>query len=263
MPAPRGQNFLYQPGWQRRVADAFAATPADAVLEIGGGTGDVSALLAAAAGHLTIVEVDARLAEGLRRRFAALPEKVTVLEADILEVDLAEVAARVPRGLRVFGNLPYYISSPILFRLFHAAQWIRDATLMVQREVAERMLAAPGAEFGLLSAATRLYTQPRRLFDLPPGAFRPAPKVHSTLLRLDFASRAAELGLDPAAFELFLKLAFAQKRKTLANNLAAGFPEADVAAALEAAGVAPRARAEALSLQALAALHRSLAGPIR
>lgn len=259
MPAPRGQNFLQSPAWQRRVADAVNVQPGDTLVEIGGGLGDITVVLAARAAHLTVVEIDPRLAAALRQRLD--PTRADVVEADILQVDLAPLAAAAPDGrLRVFGNLPYYISSPILFHLFHFAPLLRDAVVMLQREVADRVLAPPGAEFGLLSAMARFHCRPRRLFNLPPGAFRPAPQVHSTLLHLDFAPRAAALQVDPADFEAFLRVAFAGKRKRLVNNLARAWPRTSVEAALRAVALPPTIRAEALPVETLAALCRAL-GP--
>ncbi|HUX68814.1 MAG TPA: 16S rRNA (adenine(1518)-N(6)/adenine(1519)-N(6))-dimethyltransferase RsmA [Terriglobales bacterium] len=242
MRAPKGQNFLYQAGWQRRVAAAVG--PSARLLEIGGGPGGLSALLAEQSQRFWVVESDPRLAQGLRERFGQRPG-VTVIEADILQVDLSAVAGG--ERLRVAGNLPYYITSPILLHLYRHAAAIEDATVMVQREVADRLVAGPGTRaFGLLTATTQLYARARRLFDLPPGAFRPAPQVHSSLVRLDFAPRAAELGVEAAPFLAFLRRAFAHKRKQLAGYLV------DPARA----GLPARARAEELGLEQLARLYR-------
>ena len=240
MKAPRGQNFLQQASWLRRVAEAVG--PASALLEIGGGPGGLSQLLAAQAQRFWVVESDARLAAGLRTRFPG------TIEGDVLALDFTALAEGEGVGQwRIAGNLPYYITSPILLHLFRHAARISDATLMVQREVGERLVAQPGTRaYGLLTATTRLYARPQRLFDLPPGAFRPAPQVHSTLLRLDFAPRAAELGVEEAEFLAFLRRAFAHKRKQLASYL--GDPAR--------AGLGARARAEELSLEELAALSR-------
>lgn len=244
MRAPKGQNFLFQPGWQRRVAAAVG--PAEALLEVGGGPGGLTSLLAAQARRLWVVESDSRLAAALRQRFAAQAH-VTVIEADVLSLDLGAFAPGAP--LRVAGNLPYYITSPILLHLFRHANALADATLMVQREVADRLVAVPGTRaFGLLTATTQLFAQPERLFDLPPGAFRPAPQVHSSLMRLRFAPQAEALGVNADAFLAFLRRAFSQKRKQLASYL--GDPSV--------AGLDPKARAEQLSLAQLAALSLRL-----
>lgn len=235
MKAPRGQNFLYQASWQRRVAEAVG--PSRHLLEIGGGPGGLSVLLATQSERFWVVESDPRLAQGLRDR------GLTTIEADILTVDLAVLAAQFGvEQWRIAGNLPYYITSPILLHLFRHAARIADATVMVQREVAERLAARPGSRaFGLLSATAQFYARVRRLFDLPPGAFRPAPQVHSSLVRLDFAPRGQELRVDEAEFMAFLRRAFQHKRKQLT---AVGIPSA--------------ARAEQLSLEALAELHRGM-----
>ncbi|MGH9412870.1 MAG: 16S rRNA (adenine(1518)-N(6)/adenine(1519)-N(6))-dimethyltransferase RsmA [Terriglobales bacterium] len=233
MKAPRGQNFLYQPQWLRRVAAAVG--PSDALLEIGGGPGGLSAELARITRQLWVVELDHALAQGLRQHFE-------VIEADILQLDLAQFGS-----IRIAGNLPYYITSPILLHLFQFADSITDATIMVQREVAERLTAQPGSRaFGLLSATTQFHAHPEHLFDIPPGAFRPAPKVYSSLVRLTMAPQAAALGVEPEPFLRFLRRGFSQKRKQLASFFL------DPASA----GLPPRARAEELTLPQWAALYR-------
>ena len=190
-----------------------------------------------------------------------------VLEADVLEVDFA---ALVPQGesADVVGNLPYYITSPILLRLFAAGAsgLLARAVVMMQREVADRLSAAPGCrEYGLLSATTQMNARVETLFTLPPTAFSPPPEVYSTVLRLEFAPRFGELGVDAAGFDAFLHRCFAQKRKTLANNLRAagqtgarGYTADELHAAWPAE-IPPLARAESLALEPLAALYRALA----
>jgi len=242
--APRGQNFLFQSSWLERIAGAVGESrspaPDDGLIEIGGGPGGLTALLAAQTERFWVVESDRRLAEGLRQRFGE-----TVIEADVLTLDLTALAEEKSVGRwQVAGNLPYYITSPILLHLFRHAARIREAVLMTQREVAERLVAKPGRRaFGLLSATTQFYAQAERLFDLPPGAFRPAPKVYSSLVRLTFAPRGAELGVDEAAFMAFLRRAFAHKRKTLRHM-----------------GIDSGARAEQLTLDEMAELHRQMTG---
>jgi 16S rRNA (adenine1518-N6/adenine1519-N6)-dimethyltransferase len=263
MKAPLGQNFLVGARWHKKVAEAVGGRSSDALLEIGGGKGDISELLAERVARLVIVELDRGLAEGLRQRFHSA-KTVEVLEADILDVDLAMLSRHTdlesaPPKLRVFGNLPYYVSSPILHHLFRHAEIIQDATLMLQREVADRVLAKPGTrDFGLLSATAQLYVRGSRLFDLPPGAFRPAPKVTSSLIRLEFVPRARELAVDEEQFVSFLKTAFAQKRKRLTNNLKASYPADQIENALSGAGVNMNARAEELDVEQLAAVFKSL-----
>jgi 16S rRNA (adenine1518-N6/adenine1519-N6)-dimethyltransferase len=162
--------------------------------------------------------------------------------------------------LLVVGNLPYYITSPILLRLAANAAVLDRAVLMVQREVADRVTASPGSrDYGLLSVTLQLYGRAESLFTLPPEAFSPAPEVHSTVFRWSFAPRFGALGVEEAPFLAFLRQAFAQKRKTLANNLrAAGFASASVAGALESASASPQIRAEALTVEQFAAIWREL-----
>lgn len=256
MRARLGQNLLVAPAWQRRVAEAVAAQPDDLILEIGGGRGDVSARLAATGCRLMIVELDPALAAGLRRRFAG-QARVEVVEQDILEFDFAALGEGGRR--RVFGNLPYYITSPILFRLFAAAALFSDATLMMQKEVAARVAARPGSrDFGLLSAMAQLHARARKLFDVPPGAFRPVPQVTSTLLRLEFIAPLAAPGAETAAFHGFLRAAFAHKRKRLSANLRALAAPPAIAAAFARLGLAPDTRAEQCGVEALLALFRAL-----
>jgi 16S rRNA (adenine1518-N6/adenine1519-N6)-dimethyltransferase len=206
------------------------------------------------------IELDRDFSAGLRGQFDA--ERVTVVERDVLQFDFAAAAAEAGERLRVVGNLPYYITSPILLKLAASHAALDVAVLMVQREVAERVTAAPGSrDYGLLSVTVQMYGPAEQLFTLPPSAFSPPPKVHSTVFRWRFAPRFAELGVDESGFLRFLRQAFAQKRKTLNNNLrAAGVAPADAAAALASAGIAAQARAEAVPVEGLAALWRALGG---
>jgi len=260
MPAkPRlGQNFLVDAQAAQRIAAALGDLSTRTVVEIGPGRGAITAALAATAKHLIAVELDRELAAALRGRFAAEP--VTVIEQDVLQFDFAGTAERAGERLRVAGNLPYYITSPILMKLAESHAALDLAVLMVQREVAERITAAPGSrDYGLLSVTVQMYGAVESLFPLPPSAFAPRPKVESTVFRWRFAPRFAELGVDEAGFLRFLRRVFAQKRKTLANNLrAAGVAAAEAATALADAGIDAQARAEAVSAEGLAALWRQL-----
>jgi 16S rRNA (adenine1518-N6/adenine1519-N6)-dimethyltransferase len=265
-----GQNFLVDPQAVARIVAGLGNLDGRTVVEIGPGRGAITGALAARAGHVVAVELDRELAAGLRVQFTALrvppeqvtPGGVTVVEQDVLQFDFAAAAAEAGQRLCVAGNLPYNITSPILLKLAASHAALELAVLMVQREVAERVTAAPGSrDYGLLSATAQMYGPAEPLFTLPPSAFSPPPKVHSTVFRWRFAPRFAELGVDEARFLRFLRLAFAQKRKTLSNNLrAAGFTPAAAAAALVSAGIAAQARAESLRVEALAALWRALAG---
>lgn len=254
-----GQNFLVDADAQQRIAQALGDRAGGTVVEIGPGGAAITALLAERARRLITIELDARLAAALRERFRENPS-VEILQADVLSVDLAALANGAERSLALVGNLPYYITSPILQHLFAHQQVFSRAVVMVQREVAERMTAEPGTrDYGLLSVLCRLHAELSLLFTLPPQAFRPPPEVESSVVRLEFRPRWQELGVEPARFGRFLRAAFAQKRKTLANNLrAAGFDTAPIAAAIEAAGQQQKTRAEELSPEALAAVHRAL-----
>jgi len=204
------------------------------------------------------VELDPELAAHLRAQFP--PERVTVVEQDVLNFDFAEAAAATGQRLCVVGNLPYYITSPILLKLAASHAALDRAILMVQREVADRIAAQPGSrDYGLLSVTVQMYGPAECLFTLPPQAFSPPPDVHSTVFRWRFAPRFAELGVEEAGFLGFVRQAFAQKRKTLANNLrAAGVAPAAAVAAMSLASIDPQARAEALSIETFAALWQAL-----
>ena len=253
-----GQNFLNDADAVERIAAALGDVSARTVVEIGPGGGAITGALAARAKHVIAVEYDRELAAGLRAQLPA--EKVTVVEQDVLNFDFAEAAGASGERLRVVGNLPYYITSPILLKLAASHAALDVAVLMVQREVADRITAHPGSrDYGLLSVTVQMFGPAERLFTLPPDAFTPPPDVHSTVFRWRFAPRFAELGIEEEGFLSFVRKAFAQKRKTLANNLrAAGFAPAVAVAAMAQAGIDPQARAEALSIEALAGLWKGL-----
>jgi 16S rRNA (adenine1518-N6/adenine1519-N6)-dimethyltransferase len=253
-----GQNFLVDAQAAQRIVAALGDLSERAVIEIGPGRGAITDLLAARARRVVAIELDPGLAAQLRARFA--PDRVTVVEQDVLEFDFAGAAEHGGERLRIAGNLPYYITSPILLKLAASHASLDRAVLMVQREVADRVTAAPESrEYGLLSATVQMYGPVEFLFTLPPSAFSPPPKVHSAVFRWRFAPRFAELRVDEAGFLRFLRQAFAQKRKTLANNLrAAGVAPAQIGTAMVQAGIAHQARAEAVPLEALASLSREL-----
>lgn len=260
-----GQNFLVDPEAIERIAASLGDLSGRTVVEIGPGGGAITSALAARAAHVLAVELDHELALHLRVQFP--PERVTVVEQDVLQFDFAaalmasEAAkARADERLLVAGNLPYGITSQILLKLAASHASLDRAVLMVQREVADRIVAEPGSrDYGLLSVTVQIYGPAQRLFTLPPSAFSPPPEVHSTVFRWRFAPRFAELGLEEAAFLRFVRRCFHQKRKTLANNLrAAGVSPAAITAALNQAAIAPQARAEAVSIESFAALWRAL-----
>jgi 16S rRNA (adenine1518-N6/adenine1519-N6)-dimethyltransferase len=164
-----------------------------------------------------------------------------------------------PETVDIIGNLPYYVTSDIVLRILKDHESIGRAVIMVQREVADRISAEPGSrDYGLLSATAQLFARVEKLFTLPPEAFDPPPEVYSSVIRLTMATRVSELQIDPEAFQAMLKLAFAQKRKTLANNLKGRYDDKAIRSALKEAGVRPDARAEALPLDRMAAIYRAL-----
>ena len=268
-----GQHFLTSESYALQIVDALGDVSQNTVLEIGPGRGILTSLLAKHTRRLIAVELDRVLAAQLRLRFAMFPN-VEVIEADILSIDFDSLFGPKPGLSRpgiefkptpanVIGNLPYYITSDILLRLFDYSKYFQTIVILVQREVADRIAAKPGSrDYGLLSATAQLYARVEKLFTLPPGAFAPPPKVHSTVLRLTMAGRHQQLGLETDGFKQgfidFLKLSFGQKRKTLWNNLKSNYAEPELRAALAKARVKPAARAETLTLEESAALFRAL-----
>jgi 16S rRNA (adenine1518-N6/adenine1519-N6)-dimethyltransferase len=256
-----GQNFLVSPSAPRAIVDTLGDLSQATVLEIGPGRGALTSLLAARAKHLIAVELDSPMAATLRRdSIDWAGNSVEIICQDILTLDLTHLAAQHGARLQVIGNLPYYISSPILTHLFAHSGVIDRAVLMAQREVAERIVAPPGTRvYGLLSATTQMYAGVEHLFTLPPEAFAPPPEVHSTVFRLTMHPRFDELGVDAAGFLRFLRQAFALKRKTLGNNLrASGYSPAAVEGAFTHCAVNAQIRAEAVSLEDMACLFRSV-----
>jgi 16S rRNA (adenine1518-N6/adenine1519-N6)-dimethyltransferase len=254
-----GQNFLVDADACRSVVAALGDIRDESVIEIGPGRGALTRLLARAAGHLTLLEFDPNLAGALLVEFASMTT-VELRHADVLTVDFNALARERGRKLVVVGNLPYYITSDILLHLLDHHAAIDRAVLMVQREVAERVIATPGTgDYGVLSATMQLYGEVETLFTLPPGAFAPPPEVYSSVFRFHVRPRSAELGVDPGRFLPFVRVSFAQKRKTWANNLrAAGYKPDAVAAALADSGLPPSVRAEAVGLPEMAAVFSTL-----
>jgi 16S rRNA (adenine1518-N6/adenine1519-N6)-dimethyltransferase len=254
-----GQNFLNDPSASLSIVEALGDISSVTVLEIGPGKGAITRLLAPRAHRLVAVELDPLLARQLQQDFLDI-SSVSILQQDILTTDLSTLVGSPDAKLAIVGNLPYYITSQILLHLFQYQQSVDRAVLMVQREVADRIAAQPASrDYGLLTATTQLYARVDNLFTLPPTAFSPPPDVYSTVVRLDFNPCFPKLGVDPRTFIPFLKQSFAQKRKTLANNLRfAGYEAASVAAAFGAAGISPNIRAEALPLEDAARLFLAL-----
>jgi 16S rRNA (adenine1518-N6/adenine1519-N6)-dimethyltransferase len=265
-----GQHFL-EPAWVARLVNLVDPKPGDTFLEIGPGRGALTRVLAPRAGRVIAIEIDRDLAAALP---ATVPSNVTVVEGNVLDVDVDWVLAgaipgesadvlRAARPIRVIGNLPYYISSPILFKLLAAADAGRrfsDATLMLQKEVVDRITAAPGSgDYGTLAIQVARVADVERLLTLPPGAFRPPPKVTSAAVRLRFRPPSVDVG-DTGVFEKVVRGIFLQRRKTLANALK---PVADALGqsadkVVERAEVDGRRRPETLSLAEIARICRAM-----
>lgn len=257
-----GQHFL-EAAWADKLVAAIDPKPEDRFLEIGPGPGALTQRLAPRAAHVTAIEIDRQMVEALAPR---LPANVTLIHADFLEFDLASILpAGSPTGLRddgrlrVAGNLPYNVSSPILFKLIEASRThggIGDATLMLQREVADRLVAAAGTrDYGVLSILVQLHANVRQVLALPPGAFRPPPRVRSAVVRLEFKPPDVSI-TDEAAFVAMVRSMFTQRRKTLSNALRA-YAESrgrSAPAALAHAELDPARRPETLQLTELSRL---------
>lgn len=264
-----GQNFLADHHAADKIVDALGDVSDRLVVEIGPGKGALTDVLAERAGRLIAIELDRMLATELRYKYSRL-RNIEVLEGDVLKIDFRTVLHRTigplddlrpikPSRARVVGNLPFYITSDILLRLFDFHDQFDVIVIMVQREVADRIAAQPGSrDYGLLSATAQLYCKVENLFTLPPGAFSPPPRVHSSVLRLTVAPRFNELQVTAGDLIPFLRTAFSMKRKTLLNNLKQCYPHQKIKMALETTGLRADVRAEAVGLQQMAAAFRKL-----
>ncbi len=260
-----GQHFL-APAWAEKVVTAIAPESGDIFLEIGPGTGALTLPLATHGVPVLAIEVDRRLVADLLQR---VPPHVTVMTGDFLQADVraflsglepqrppaSGTAVSPPPRFRVAGNLPYGIASPILFKLIALHRqhgFFSDATVMLQREVVDRITARPGTrDYGVLTVMLAVHTRVERLLDLPPGAFRPPPKVRSAVIRLTFGPPSVKVR-DEALFERMVKAVFSQRRKTLQNALKAFDPTGPAVLAL--AGIDGRRRPETLQVAELARL---------
>lgn len=237
-----GQNFLVDHAIVGRIIHAFDPSAGDTVVEIGPGRGALTVRLVELAGMVYAIEFDRDLAESLNERFGG-QSNFQLIQADALSYDFAELV-RGDGRLRLIANLPYNISTAILQRLTEYTDVFLDCVLMFQREVVDRITAAPGnTDRGFLTVLTEASFAVERLFDVPPGAFRPVPKVWSSVVRL---RPKGPLPVDQHRFRELIAAAFTQKRKTILNNLKATLPNA--ASHLEAAAIDPRRRAETLTL---------------
>ena len=247
-----GQNFLTDQNIIRGIVAAIAPKAGQRVVEIGPGRGALTLPLLEVLGAMDVVELDRDLIPVLRTVSATIGE-LTIHEADALKFDFAQLAAG--EKLRVVGNLPYNISTPLLFHLIDQVEAVEDMHFMLQKEVVERMTASPGGgDYGRLSVMIQYHCRAEKLFIVPPGAFFPPPKVESAIVRLvPHAAPPVEVG-DEAVFAKLVRQAFAQRRKTLRNNLK-GLLDSE---AIEAAGIDPAIRPERLTLDQFAALSRAV-----
>jgi 16S rRNA (adenine1518-N6/adenine1519-N6)-dimethyltransferase len=250
-----GQHFLRDLGWRKRILATLPRDNSDAWIEIGAGHGEMTELLAQSGRRVVAIEGDPKLAEGLRENFASSAAglaAVRVVAGDVLEQDFAALAEG--ERFRVYGNLPYYITSPILHQLFRYTDQLDSIHIVIQLEVAERIVAQSGRrEYGYLSAACQFYTKPKIALRLPPGAFSPPPKVKSALVEMNLPGERTRLNIGDAENEMrflkFVQACFSQKRKTLRNNLRAISSEEQIHAALLSTGLRLDARAEQLTLE--------------
>ena len=257
-----GQNFVTDPAVTEGIIEAAGAGPKDLVIEIGPGLGVITSKAAAGCGKLVAIEIDKKLLPILAETVGWQPN-VKILNEDILQADLAKIVAEekiLPDGstaenVRLIGNLPYYITTPILNKLMALPGLFTSLTIMVQKEVAEKMMAAPGAKnYGVISIHVQYFCEIEYIMDVPKEVFLPQPKVDSSVLTLHVRKQPAVQPRDEELFFELVKAGFSQRRKTLSNSLTGvrGKDRDTVAAALEAAGVDPKRRAETLSLEEFA-----------
>jgi 16S rRNA (adenine1518-N6/adenine1519-N6)-dimethyltransferase len=252
LPRPRkrfGQHFLTDRHYLGRIVEVIAPAPEDEMVEIGPGTGLLTAQIAPGVRHLHVVEIDRDLAAALRNRFP--PQQVSVHEGDALEFDFEAL----PAPLRVVGNLPYNVSTPILFRIAALEERVRDCTFLLQKEVVDRMVADPATpDYGRLSVMLQYRFEMHSMLHVPPGAFTPPPKVDSSVVRMVPLGPHRPRAKDEARFEQLVSAAFSQRRKTLRNAArAVATPEA-----YRLAGIDPGRRGETLSVHEFIALCNAI-----
>lgn len=258
-----GQNFLVAPSYQERIIHAVAPQPDEMIIEIGPGHGALTERLVDSGARVIAIELDRELIPELSSRFGSR-ENFHLIEADALIIDYTQLIAPAQTA-RVVANLPYYIATPILQRLIDARDVIREMTLMLQREVVDRITASPGGkEYGYLSVFVQFYCEVVKLFDVPPGAFWPVPKVYSSVIRLRSRALLAVTDNDEALFVTLAQVMFARRRKTLLNNLRAGAKHLGITdvnllhTVLGASRIDPQRRAETLEVGEIVRLAEQL-----
>ncbi len=259
-----GQNFLIDPTVLERIVDAAEISKEDCVLEIGPGLGTLTQYLAERAGNVAAVEIDKKLMPILQETLSAY-ENVTLINADILKLDIFRLAEEMNGGrpFKVVANLPYYITTPIIMWLLESRAPVKTVTVMVQKEVADRMQVGPGTkDYGALSLAVQYYARPEIVANVPPNCFIPRPNVGSAVIRLtEYETPPVQVADERRMFAL-IRAAFNQRRKTLVNALcnapALDITKEQAAAALERMGLSPTIRGEALTLEQFAGLSKEL-----
>jgi 16S rRNA (adenine1518-N6/adenine1519-N6)-dimethyltransferase len=254
-----GQNYLVGSHYPKRIIDAVSPRADETIIEIGPGHGALTGLLIESGAQVIAIELDRELIGELGGRFAGCGN-LQLIEADALDADFCRLIAPAATA-RVVANLPYYVSTPILQHLIEQRVCIGEMILMLQREVVERITADPGGkEYGYLSVLVQFYCEAEKLFDVPPGAFRPAPKVYSSVVRL----RTRASVEDDSRFLELIKVLFSQRRKTILNNLRAGgsrlgLPdESAIASLLDDSRIDPQRRAETLSIAEIVRLKERI-----
>lgn len=261
---PLGQHFLFDKDILNRTADTAGLSAGDFVLEVGPGLGTLTECLAARAAKVVAVELDAAFAERFGARTAGFGN-VALVSGDILKIDIEELWRKQLDGrpFKIVANLPYYITTPIIMRFLESGLPVQSLTVMVQKEVADRLVSPPGSrEYGAISVAVQYRTVARKSFNVPAGAFTPPPRVESAVLQLDVREKPAVDVADESMFRKVVKGCFSSRRKTLKNNISSTFGVGGEEAAriLEACGISPGERAERLGLNEFAKLANKLSG---
>jgi len=260
----RGQHFLIDPNIQRKIVALVDAKPDDRILEIGPGLGALTDQLLTSGANITVIEKDPRFCNVLRSEFAPVNKNLTVIEGDILSFNLSKIFPKKNPGtklLKVVGNLPYYITTPIILFLINHRKLIDCAVLMMQKEIIDRMLAQPGTkDYGRLTLLARFYADVTREFDVAPGCFSPKPKVKSSVAKFVFHGK--EPNVDETLFFEVVRFAFNERRKNILNAVSHGFreiyPKTAIESALEESGIKSTKRAEELLLKDFLNLTQAL-----